>query len=52
VSVGSGSVTGLDYEEGGRVQWRGCGASVGEAAIRGLLAIRGERLVVGSGDVV
>jgi hypothetical protein len=52
VSVGSGSVTGLDYEEGGRVQWHGCGASVGEAAIRGVLEIRGERLVVGSGDVV
>lgn len=26
--------------------------SVGEAAIRGLLEIRGERLAVGSGDVV
>lgn len=52
MSVGSGSVTGLDYEEGGRVQWHRCGASVGEVAIRGLLAIRGERLVVGSGDVV
>lgn len=52
MSVGSGSVTDLDYEEGGRVQWHGCGASVGEAAIRGVLEIRGERLVVGSGDVV
>jgi len=52
VSVGSGSVTDLDYEEGGRVQWHGCGASVGEAAIRGVLEIRGERLVVESVDVV
>ena len=49
---GRATVTGLDYEEGGRVQWRGCGASVGEAAIRGVLEIRGEGLVVGSGDVV